>query len=170
MSRKYNSSIFNECEPIIRKMVENWQKENKYIANQTTLVRELAPYLKEHTGSETTIRRILAKMDFYYHSPNSYGFNNPIVPFNNLVSYLGCQSHICFSLSEPSLGTFLAHKLNEHYSSFEVNLGDYIHCVAIQELLVCFYKKSPSKNITVEHLSKEIPSLLSQLYYAENDK
>ena len=169
MARNYHSDIYEKCEPIIRDKVNEWEREQKKFANPTQIVKELKNVLEEHTNSETTIRRILAKMNFYFLSPKSYGFDSGRVYFNEVVTYLGYRKHICFLVKDISMGNLIVNKLNEYYSSFAIGLGDYVHCAVVNDLLICFYNESEEKEIDQERLSYEILQLLSQLFYGIED-
>jgi len=169
MARRYHSPAFESCKPIITEIITTWQAEEKEFDNITQLIRELLPHLTQHTDSESSVRRYLKRMNFVFHSSISYGFDSNTAYFSELVTYLGCQSHICFLLEKPTLGTFFAEKLNDYYSSPNVELEYFVHCVAIQDLLVCFYKINKDRNVNRNRLKTEIPKLLSEYYFSKNE-
>ena len=164
MKRRYYSKEAEEQKEQIREIVKKWKEEKRSFNNQTHLIRELLENKNIHI-SKSTVERYLDEMKFDFHSSSIYGFKERKTFFDSLVSYLDFSNHICFYIKETSIGSFLAEKLNEHYSSFSIGLGDYVHCVAVQDLLICFYNESSKKDITKERLAKEIPLLLSKTYY-----
>ena len=172
MAKQFRSQDDTWKEFIINQ-VNDMQEARKIVHSKSYLISELEKayretYHKSFPVSNSTIRRFLEANRFYHTSKYSYGFNNPKVSFGNTIRYLDCQKHICFLLEEPSLGTFLAELVNNHYSSPRVGLGKYVHCVALQDLLVCFYSESPDKKITAEILARDIPTILSRFYYSRN--
>ena len=164
MKRRYYSKEADEQKEHISDIVKKWKEEKRSFNNQTHLIRELLKD-KNINISKSTVERYFKEMNFIFHSSSNYGFNDRTTFFDSLISYLDFSNHICFYIRETSIGSFLAEKLNEHYSSFTIGLGDYVHCVALQDLLICFYNESKKKNITKERLAKEIPRILSKTYY-----
>lgn len=171
MKKTNRSNQATLSKPIIRKLVNTWKKEKKNFKNPTQLIDVLHEELKileDSQPSTASIRRYLKQMGFFFRTSENYGFSKNTYRFDKFITYIGLYNHICFFLEEPSMGMFIAKKINDYYSSYKIGLEYYVYCIAIENLLICFYDDCEEMGLDESRLMDEIPKILKH-YYLDND-
>ena len=154
--------ISEHTKELIVSYVNECSENGISIKSKSQLFREMKEkYDDGNFPSESTFKRYLNQLNFYLNSSTSYGFREYSHKFNELITYLGMKSHICFWLQKPSLGDIIADKINNYYRE------ELVYCIAVKKLLICFYANNKESQINALRLSKEIPEILSKYIIEE---
>lgn len=153
---------------MIQMYIEECQRQDKSISEKSEIYTHLSRvFAKEGISiSRPSFYKYLDELGFYLESPKKYGFVKESKHyFDEYLEYVGFSNHICFRLKEHGcMGSMIAETINAHYYRKNPVFRKYLCCVALGELLICFYKKSTEKSITREHLKTEIPQVLGQYF------
>lgn len=101
-------------------------------------------------------------------APEQYDFitgRNP--SFSALLEEKKYNRHMYLKILEPSYGPLIAEYLNYYYQGYD----DAFHCIALQDILICFYYYSKDKtstpSLTKKIIRKDIKTILKKISIAE---
>lgn len=164
---KYNTELAEYGKRVISEYINNCKAQNKRFANTTQLIKEMMSEFVDKPVSESSVRRYLKELNFVFHSPSSYGFEPNMTYFDKYISYVRMQKHCCFLLDDTKMGEFFAEKINDYYRALWLHRQ--IYCIAVQNLLVCFYNHNEELDISDKRLKYEIPEILSKYYFNKEE-
>lgn len=134
----------------------NYHIENDtFIKSRIVIYRELEKDKKLSYISQQTFYRYLKKMKCVQIQIGKYDFaTDETLNFNNLLCKRNYTNRIYFYIIKPSLGNYIAKIINEHFEDYK----DFFHCIALQDLLICYYAKS---YLSRDEICKDISNVLS---------
>ena len=140
-NRKARRDSAQKC---IREYIEYHQKHNTFIESKAQIYSELKDKPEFYQTTEPTFYRYLSNMKIEQVATGKYDFVETVNPsFDKLVTFQKCNKFVCLKIEEPSYGQIMADKLNEYYS--EPEYRNLFHCIAINDLLICFYYQKIKK-------------------------
>lgn len=158
----------------IRDYINEHKKNNTYIKSKSQIFQDLGK--KTYGISQATFYRYMEEMHCKPRANGRYDFSEDESEY--LTSFLDRRyynSTIYFHINEPFLGSYISSKLNEYYKPHKKAF----YCVALQDLLICFYRKKgtkkngkPNGGLTLEKIKNDINLCLQQymlLYKANED-
>lgn len=142
------------------------QKHDTFIESKAQIYSELKDKPEFYQTTEPTFYRYLSQMKLKQVATGKYDFVKTLNPsFYELITYKKCNKFLCFKIEYPSYGQIIADELNYHFDVKKYR--NLFHCIAINDLIICFYyKKIKKKNkdgeisLTEEKICKEIEKCL----------
>lgn len=157
----------------LRNYIKEHKKNSTYIKSKSQIYRDLG---KETYGiSQATFYRYMDEMHCKRRTDGRYDFTEEDSAY--LTEFLEQRfytNRMYFYVNEPLLGSYLSSKINSYYEDYK----KVFHCVVVQDLLICFYKKrkdrkdgSSNGGLTSREIQKDIQHLLEQymILYKTNE-
>lgn len=136
----------------LEEYIMDLQKEGKPFDNASTAFEKLKKNDAKFDISKSTFTRILTKGLRYRWTPNGYvAGNNTDRDFKDCIQRLSYNKFLCYRVKEVALGSFLANTINKHFEE-----GDSFHCVAINDMLLCFYNENRWKEKVIINKIKRL--------------
>lgn len=138
----------------ISRYILKHKEEETYIETRWQIYDDLERAGKTHGISRPTFYKYLKQMKCINIAEGKFDFaSDTNIPLDSLITYRKYNKYILFTLDDATTGAYIADAINSYY----VHYSSSIHCVHLQDVIICFYY---DKDFERTELKKEIKTLL----------
>ena len=160
-----NKERAEKCKQAIRDYISDKNRHGEMIKSRISIYRDLDEKDLLEGMAASTVYRYLQDMGYGKTTTGYCVLNETATPFAEILEYRRYNKTLYFHIADPSYGPILEDKINNYYGGYENSF----HCVAIGDMLICFYYYKKDQNgkkavgsLTMNEIKKDIGIVANQ--------